>query len=94
MLHTCGGTVAPPSDANPRRIIGTQHKKSDITISVILLAIDLSDFAFDFLTAVVVFLATKNIHKYEIKITKNDTKFRTKNTNTEYSHPFGLSGVM
>lgn len=92
--YTCGGTVAPPRDANPRRMMGTQQKKSDMTISVILLAIELSDLALDFLTAVVVCLATRNIHKYEIKITKKDKKFNTRNTNTEYSQPFGLSGVI
>ncbi len=36
---TCGCTVAPPSDATPRRMIGTQQQKSVRTMSVMRLAI-------------------------------------------------------
>jgi hypothetical protein len=42
----------------------------------------------------VVRFATKNIHRYDKNIKRNDTKFNTRNTNTEYSQPPTWSGVI
>jgi hypothetical protein len=50
--------------------------------------------ALDFRTACVVRFATKNIHRYDKNIKRNDTKFNTRNTNTEYSQPPTWSGVI
>ena len=93
-MHTCCGTRAPPSEAKPSKIIGTQHRKSVITIKVIRFAIEVSDSTLDFRTACVVRFATKNIHRYDKNIKRNDTKFNTRNTNTEYSQPPTWSGVI
>ena len=93
-VPTCDGTRAPPKEAKPRRMIGTQQKKSVITITVIRLAMAVSDLDSVLRTAFLVCLATKNMRRYEKKITKNERKFNTRNTATEYSHPFGFELVM
>ena len=61
MRFTCGGIMAPDSDAIPRMIMGTQQKKSVRTMRVMRLAMAWSERISGERTASRVRLATMNI---------------------------------